>query len=132
MRTLFPALLALALAGAARSAGAEPLEIPVDQGELIHLEAPANQVAVSEPGIADVKVLGSRAVLVMAHALGRTDLVVLDRQGDELVNRTVEVVLEADMPTVNVIRGGRQGLSDTVLWCTPRCGTPSDQQEQGG
>jgi pilus assembly protein CpaC len=75
-------LLAMALVG--RSAQADPLPIltiDVGSGQLLRLPAPAENIMVADPQIADVQVSGPTALVVFGVKTGRTTLYALDRNG---------------------------------------------------
>lgn len=75
----------------ALGAGAATLTLDVDQGEMIRLPRPANQVFVANPDIADVQAPHERTVLVLGRKPGRTTIIALDAEGLEIARHNVLV-----------------------------------------
>lgn len=114
MRRLFLALAASALIAA--PAVAQTLSVRADQAVRVALSAPAKDVAVGNPAIADVMVLDERNILVLGKGYGTTNIVALDRGGRLILDRVV-VVSAADAGKVTVYKG----TSASQYACAPRC-----------
>lgn len=96
---------ALFLPGGLVGAGAAPPEeakvakdgasilVYLGQSEYVEPPWPVKRVAVTDVQVADVQVLSPRHVLVLAKALGRTDLMLWNEK-DESIRVTIEVVLD--------------------------------------
>jgi pilus assembly protein CpaC len=85
------ALLAVALCGSALAAG--EAEIVVEAGSqrrLVH-DFEVRQVALGDPAIADVEVIGDRELLLTGKSPGATSLLVWPTDGDVPVERSVRV-----------------------------------------
>jgi putative type II/III system pilus formation protein len=113
MRQLLLAILA-ALAPAA--ALAADLELPLDQSALITLRAPAHDVIIGNPAIADVLVSDRRHLIVTAKGRGVTNLVVTDAKGNAILREEV-VVGASGANRVSLISGA--GVESYA--CAPRC-----------
>lgn len=114
MRRLIPGLTAVAFL--ASPAMAQTLPVRVDQAVRVALSAPAKDVAVGNPAIADVMVLDERNILVLGKGYGTTNVVALDRGGRLILDRVV-VVSAADAGKVTVFKG----TSASQYACAPRC-----------
>ena len=114
MRRLIPGLTAVAFLAA--PAMAQTLPVRVDQAVRVALSAPAKDVAVGNPAIADVMVLDERNILVLGKGYGTTNVVALDRGGRLILDRVV-VVSAADAGKVTVFKG----TSASQYACAPRC-----------
>lgn len=114
MRRLLLALSAMALLAA--PAAAQTLSVRADQAVRIALPAPAKDVAVGNPQIADVMVLDERNILVVGKGYGTTNVVALDRSGRLILDRVV-VVSATDAGKVTVYKG----TSASQYACAPRC-----------
>jgi Flp pilus assembly secretin CpaC len=114
MRRLFLAFAATALL--ASPALAQTLSVRADQAVRIALPAPAKDVAVGNPAIADVMVLDERNILVLGKGFGTTNVIALDRGGRLILDRVV-VVSAADAGQVTVYKG----TSASQYACAPRC-----------
>ncbi len=112
---LLPALLAVALAGRAGSA-AEPVEVTLDKGHLLHLDTAAKVVLVAQPGIVDAVIENPRTIFLLGRRLGETNLFVLDGAGREIMAADVVVVPQDDRHvTVN------RSTEEATMSCYPRC-----------
>ncbi len=114
MRRLLLAFTATALL--ATPALAQTLSVRADQAVRIALSAPAKDVAVGNPAIADVMVLDERNILVLGKGYGTTNVIALDRSGRLILDRVV-VVSAADAGVVTVYKG----TSASRYACAPRC-----------
>ncbi|MDO9336967.1 MAG: pilus assembly protein CpaC [Caulobacteraceae bacterium] len=114
MRRLLLALASTALLAA--PAAAQTLSVRADQAVRIALSAPAKDVAVGNPEIADVMVLDERNILVLGKGFGTTNVIALDRSGRLILDRVV-VVSAADAGQVTVYKGA----SASRYACAPRC-----------
>lgn len=114
MRRLLLAFAATALL--ASPALAQTLSVRADQAVRVALSAPAKDVAVGNPAIADVMVLDERNILVLGKGYGTTNVIALDRSGRLILDRVV-VVSAADAGKVTVYKG----TSVSQYACSPRC-----------
>jgi Flp pilus assembly secretin CpaC len=114
MRRIALAVLAASLFAA--PALAQSLTVRTDQAVRIALASPAKDVAVGNPAIADVTVMDERNILVLGKSFGTTNVVVLDRAGRMILDRTI-IVTSADSGQVTLYRGGKS----SGFACSPRC-----------
>ena len=75
------AFLTFAATLATQPAAAEILTVRLDQSARVRLSAPARDVVVGNPGVADVSMLDSRNIVVLGKSYGVTNLLVVDRAG---------------------------------------------------
>ncbi len=130
----FVAILALIVLAVPHAVNAQDttdvLRVTVDKSATLRIDRAASVVMVGQPEIADVAVESPRLIFVLGRKVGETNLVVLDAQGNNLVNVAVVVVPEPER-TVTIYRG-TPGVS--TLSCDPRCsGTrnPGTEREPG-
>ena len=109
-------LLGLTASLLAFPAMAQTLSVRTDQAVRVALSAPAKDVAVGNPEIADVMVLDERNILVLGKGYGTTNVIALDRSGRLILDRVV-VVSAADAGKVTVYKGS----SASQYACAPRC-----------
>jgi len=109
-------LIALALAAAPLAASAATLGVPLDQSIRIGLPAPAHDVIVGNPAIAEVAISDQRHLVVTGKTGGVTNIIVTDITGHTIFSREV-VVSAAGGNRVALINGG------TVVSyaCAPTC-----------
>jgi hypothetical protein len=106
----------LALAFAPVAALAASLGVPLDQSAFVTLPAPAHNVIIGNPAIADVSVADQRHIIITGKGAGVTNLVVTDAGGRAIFDRQIVVGAEPGN-RVALISGG-QVVSYT---CSPVC-----------
>ena len=117
-RFAFTALLAAFTVSAASSAlGGTDVVVMADQAKLLSVGGEPSTVVVGNPNIADVTVQGTN-VFVHGRNFGSTNLIVLDKDGNQLANLDVTVMLGGNN-NLNVYRGG----SKYSYVCAPLCQT---------
>lgn len=97
LSTLF--LVALLMPGSARAdivgyaapATGEPIELEINEGQLLRLEESAVSVFVANPEIADVNVKSAQLVYVFGQATGETTLFAVDSNDNVIANLTIRV-----------------------------------------
>jgi len=109
-------LLAAAMLSAPMAHAAEALLITLDQATLLKLPEKVSTLVVGNPLIADVAVQSGGLVVVTGKGYGSTNLIVLDRAGTVLMERSI-VVRGPDGQTVSVYRG----VERETYSCTPVC-----------
>ena len=103
MRSLILALTLTALPAAALAAS---LGVPLDQAIVITLPAPAKDVVIGNPAIADVSISDQRHLIITGKMGGVTNLVVEDAAGRVIFNRQI-VVGASSGDRVEVMRGAQ-------------------------
>ena len=94
---------------------ASDVVINADQAKIISVSGQPGMVVVGNPSIADVTVRGDQVVL-MGRNYGVTNLIILDREGNQLAALDVTVQI-TDKNAVHVFKaGGRMSLA-----CAPVC-----------
>jgi hypothetical protein len=122
MRSLALASI-LALAPAAVMAAS--LGVPLNQSVLISLPAPAHNVFLGSPTVADVSMSDQRHVVVTGKASGVTNLIVTDERGRTIFSRQI-VVAAGSGDRVSLINGG-----NVISYaCAPTCEQVGDAQAQ--
>ena len=99
----------------------EALSVQVGKATKLTLSEQPNIVVVGNPTVADVIVENAGMIFLMGLMPGETNLIVLDRNGNELISSPV-VVTPTDARTVTVNRD----VDEATLSCNPRCaGVPT-------
>ncbi len=96
--------------------GEKCLVILSDHMRRVRLDRPAGTILVGNPLIADVTVLGNDTVFVSARSIGSTNIIVLDKQGNEMV--TYEVFVREPRTKRVVLNNG--GIAENYQ-CAPHC-----------
>jgi len=117
-RTAFGLLLlaAATLLAPSVSASEAPLGITLDKATILKLPEKVATIVVGNPLIADVAVQSGGLVVVTGKGYGSTNIIVLDRSGTVLMERTIVVRGPSDQ-TVAVYRG----MERETYSCTPTC-----------
>jgi Pilus formation protein N terminal region len=93
--------------------------VNMDQARLIKLPARVATIVVGNPLIADVTLQPGGVVVVIGKGYGATNFIAMDRAGDVLVDRLIQVEAPADA-IITVYRGvDRESLSCMPI-CQPR------------
>jgi hypothetical protein len=105
------------------AAFAEPppqaIGVNIDQARLMKLPARVATIVVGNPLIADVTLQPGGIVVVTGKGYGATNFIAMDRAGEVLVDRLIQVEAPAD-PIITVYRGiERESLSCMPI-CQPR------------
>jgi len=92
------------------------ITVAVDQAKLIKIPSRASTIVVGNPMIADVTLQNGGVVVVTGKGYGATNFIAMDRSGEVLVDRVIQVEGPSDR-VVTVYRGvDRESYS-----CTPIC-----------
>jgi len=100
-------------------AASRSIEVLMDQATMLRLERPAAEIVVGNPSIADISIQNAQVLVLTGKSFGETNLIVLDADGEVIINRRV-VVEEPRGGYVTVYHGSHR----TTLHCTPNCETP--------
>jgi hypothetical protein len=124
MRSLILAVTLSALPAAALAAS---LGVPLDHAVIITLSAPAHDVVVGNPTIADVTVSDQRHLVVTGKSGGVTNLVVDDAAGRTIFDRQI-VVGASSGDRVEIIHGAQV----VSYACAPICQQVAASAALGG
>ena len=113
--TLF-ALVFIFSSGTALAASGDDLEITIDEAKIVQLKRPAAEIILGNPLIADVSVQSGKVVIITGKSFGRTNLIVLDSDGKEIINGSVSV-REGAKGLVTL----HEGSSRATFYCAPNC-----------
>jgi len=108
---------ASAFAAPAPTGGTIPVNI--DQAKLIRLPERAATIIVGNPLVADITLQPGGIIIVTGKSYGATNFVAMDRNGEVLVDRIIQVESAAD-PIVTVYRGIERESYSCMPICQPR------------
>jgi Flp pilus assembly secretin CpaC len=114
---VLPLFAALSLAAVPALAG-QPLVVEKNHTYRIGLSAAAGSVVVGNPDIADVTVVDSRTVFIVARGVGTSGITITDRAGHTLYDAEVTVT-SASAGAITVYRG----LTPSLMVCSTVCVT---------
>jgi hypothetical protein len=113
------ALLAAALLSADRARAADTIEVVLDEAKIVKLPDRVGTIVVGNPLIADVSVQSGGMLVVTGKGYGHTNIIVLDRGGNVLVEKIVQVQGPGDHVVV-VYRGSERESYSCVPLCERR------------
>lgn len=97
-------------------ATAEPVVVTVDRAKVFRISRPAATVIIGNPSIADATVEDDVTLVLTGRSFGVTNLIVLDHDGEPIVDETV-VVRGHEANTVRIYRREER----VTLACAPIC-----------
>jgi Flp pilus assembly secretin CpaC len=112
-------LLAALSLGAASPAGAQDgqtVDLTIDFAKILKIDQPANTIVLGNPGIADATVEDEDTLVLTGKTAGTTNLIVLGREGEEILNTTLRVSSDIRQLTTVFYGASRQTFS-----CAPVC-----------
>jgi Flp pilus assembly secretin CpaC len=112
--TLAMALLVACAAGARADDGM--MRVFLNHAKVLKLDQPVSKVIVGNAEVADATVADSRTIVLTGKAFGTTNLVLLDADGNALLDERILVSIDE----ANTVRMYRQ-VDRSVLSCTPSC-----------
>ena len=122
---LLPILAGLFLITAPLAAQAQEEEdmmrVYRDHARVLKLDRPVAKVIIGNSDIADATVADARTIVLTGRTFGTTNLVILDADGNALVDERILVSVDEG----NTVRVYRQ-TNRTILSCTPNCEQHAD------
>src|SRR5277367_4412491 len=92
-RLIFCLCLLLALPGTVvATESAAVLDISVDRGVPLTLNAPASSVFIANPEVADIQVMSPTSIMIFGKRTGETTFMATDAAGNALAQYTVMVI----------------------------------------
>lgn len=111
----FACVLALVVAHTAKAED-DMMRVFLNHAKVLKLDRPVSKVIVGNAKVADATVADSRTIVLTGKAFGTTNLVLLDAEGNALLDERILVSIDEG----NTVRMFRQ-TDRTVLSCTPSC-----------
>ncbi|MER9891239.1 pilus assembly protein N-terminal domain-containing protein [Mesorhizobium sp. M0119] len=116
-RSSFPvAMLFAAAAFAVPAKAGAGIEVTMNQAKIIKLSRAADTIVVGNPAIADASVQDASTIVLTGKGFGVTNLVVLDQEGNPIVDEQITVVRQA----ASSVRIYRRSEVQTMS-CAPYC-----------
>ena len=92
------------------------LKVVIDRAKVVRIAKPADTIIIGNPSIVDATIQDSRTIVLTGRNFGVTNLIVLDADGDAIVDETVIVKGHE----TNTVRIYRQSIRETLA-CSPVC-----------
>lgn len=112
---------------AAVSAQEDMLRVSMNHARVLKLDRPVSKVIIGNAKVADATVADATTIVLTGRSFGTTNLVLLDAQGNAIVDERVLVSIDEG----NTVRVFRQ-TARTVLSCTPNCEEHSQNEGAAG
>lgn len=97
-------------------AAADDIRVFMDYARVLKIDRSVAKVIIGNPQIADVVVSDPQTIVLTGRSFGTTNLVILDGQGNALVDEKIVVSRNAE-DTLRVYRN----TDPTTLTCSPTC-----------
>lgn len=92
------------------------IKVLMNQAKIVRLERAADTVIVGNPEIADATVQDERTIVLTGKGFGVTNLIILDRNGNQIVDNKVFVARTSDK-TMRVYHNANV----QTFFCSPTC-----------
>ena len=111
-------VMAAAASAPAKAGSTQSYLVELNKTEIVRLPGPATSIIIGNPKIADVTVQASDLLFVVGRGYGETNLIILDNQGNTMMNADLQVVNTLPKSGVRLYNGkDRETYS-----CIPLCG----------
>lgn len=106
-RILFSAMFGILSLGvfATNTAAATPIQVLIDEAKIVELSRPVHQIIIGNPAIADVAVQSKNVLVFTGKSAGHTNIILLDENNRQILNRKVNVSTSNESGLVMVYRG---------------------------
>ncbi len=111
----------------ASAAEQDMLRVSMNHARVLKLDRPVSKVIIGNAKVADATVADATTIVLTGRSFGTTNLVLLDAQGNAIVDERVLVSIDEG----NTVRVFRQ-TARTVLSCTPNCEEHSQNEGAAG
>lgn len=106
----------MASAESVRDVNNRSVLVTVDQAKVFRVSRPASTIIIGNPAIVDATIQDDQTLILTGRSFGVTNLIVLDQNGEALVDQPV-VVRASETNTVRIYRRN----SRATLACSPVC-----------
>jgi len=117
--TFFAALGATALCATSAFAGGKTYSVELNKTEILRLPASASAVVIGNPKIADVSVHAVDTLFVVGRGFGETNLIVLDADGNTMMDADIRVVGVNSPQGVRIFNAKDRETYSCLPYCQP-------------
>ena len=111
-------LLSLMTAGAALAA--EPIyRIDLNKTQVLRLPSEAGSIIIGNPNIADVSIHNPQLIFVVGRGFGETNLVILDRAGQTMMDANIQVTSVTSSNSIRVFNASSRQTYSCAPFCQP-------------
>lgn len=112
-------LLTAGISAPAHAGGAQSYTVELNKTEIVRLPGTASSIIVGNPKIADVTVQSSDLIFVVGRGFGETNLIILDAQGNTMMNADLQVVNTLPKNGVRLYNGNNRETYSCIPYCGP-------------
>jgi len=116
---LYIGLGMMAVSAPAYAGGANSYTVELNKTEIVRLPGAAASIIVGNPKIADVTVQSSDLIFVVGRGYGETNLIILDAQGNTMMNADLQVVNTLPHQGVRLYNGKSRETYSCIPFCGP-------------
>jgi len=116
---LYIGLAVMAASAPAYAGGASSYTVELNKTEIVRLPGAAASIIVGNPKIADVTVQSSDLIFVVGRGYGETNLIILDAQGNTMMNADLQVVNTLPHHGVRLYNGKSRETYSCIPFCGP-------------
>lgn len=111
--------LAFAAAAPAHAGSAQSYTVELNKTEIVRLPGAASSIIIGNPKIADVTVQSSNLIFVVGRGFGETNLIILDAQGNTMMDADLQVVNTLPNNGVRLYNGKARETYSCIPFCGP-------------
>ncbi len=93
-----------------------PIIVTIDRAKVLKISRPADTIIIGNPAIADATIQDSQTLILTGRSFGVTNLIILDADGNPIVDETIVV----QGHETNTVRIYRRAVRETLA-CSPVC-----------
>lgn len=112
-------LMAISIPTAALAGGVQSYKVELNKTEIVRLPGAASSIIIGNPKIADVTVQSSDLIFVVGRGYGETNLIILDSQGNTMMNADLQVVNTLPRNGVRLYNGKSRETYSCIPYCGP-------------
>jgi len=112
-------VMAVGASAPAQAGNAQSYTVELNKTEIVRLPGAAASIIVGNPKIADVTVQSSNLIFVVGRGYGETNLIILDAQGNTMMNADLQVVNTLPRNGVRLYNGKSRETYSCIPYCGP-------------
>lgn len=112
-------LMAVGIPISAEAGSTQSYKVELNKTEIVRLPGPAASIIIGNPQIADVTVQSSDLLFVVGRGYGETNLIILDSQGNTMMDADLQVVNTLPTHGVRLYNGKQRETYSCIPYCGP-------------
>ena len=112
-------VMAIGASVPAQAGNTQSYTVELNKTEVVRLPGAAASIVVGNPKIADVTVQSSDLIFVVGRGYGETNLIILDAQGNTMMNANLQVVNTLPRNGVRLYNGKARETYSCIPFCGP-------------